>query len=121
MGLHKPTTTIWYAFTALLVLAMGLGSDWFSGFAFGFFLGVEILGVIDPKPGDTYTEFTRWKVTNKASRFVFGLSIAVIAFCRFPDALNEVAAVLLAVWLPAHFAWPGIEERVWRRIGGREK
>jgi len=116
MALPKPATAVWYVFTALLVSTIFVTHPFYVGIAFGFFLGPELLGLITHAPGDTYTEFTRWKVTDAPARFGYGVMVSALAYFRFPEPFNIWASVILAVWLPAHLAFPGVERKLWDRV-----
>lgn len=78
-------------------------------FAFAFyFLGAEHSSLSDGVPRNTMSEFIRWTITDRPARFLIGVLLSLTVYVR----VDEFIGILLAIWLPLHLTFPGIEKKI---------
>lgn len=102
---EKHVEVIWYVFTAGVLVAWAWADPVVTGFWVGFFAAAETWALLDPTDGDTYSEFTEWKVTDRWVRGVAAVLLAMLAHERVHPWLGYA----LVAWLPFHW----VTMRVW--------
>lgn len=117
----------------VLLLSLPLGAlgwvpEWnifaqfYSVFAFGFFLGPEwAAGGVRSGYTGTKTSYIFWKFKERWVRIALGIWMGILMLWRFPEMplyLDDIIGWGFLTWLPFHYISPGLTEGpVWETLG----